>query len=148
MISHSIPTSEDANPEDFPMWWRQQHGEHGHHHGHHHGGPFGFGHWSGEHGSSKSEESSGNFFVDVLLPMMIGMAAGLTVSCVGCVIGMGVMALWKAMFARGGDEEEDLEEGEKRALLDEEESLQGAEDEALPLYQERESEYEFVDRIA
>ena len=76
------------------------------------------------------------------------MAAGLTVSCVGCVIGMGVMALWKAMFARGVDEEEDLEEGEKKGLMDEEAALQGMEDEALPLYQEKESAYEFVDRIA
>jgi len=153
---HALPFMTHATPQDdpeglqqdIPVWWKQ-HGEHPHHHhGHHHGGPFGFGHWSGEHGSSTSEEHSGNFFVDVLLPMMIGMAAGLTVSCVGCVIGMGVVALWKAMFARGGEEEEDSEEGEKSALLDEEAALQGAEEEALPLYREMESEYEFVDRIA
>ena len=80
--------------------------------------------------------------------MMIGMAAGLTVSCVGCVIGMGVVALWKAMFTRGGQEEGDLEEGEKKGLLDEEEAVQGVEEEALPLYQEKETAYEFVDRIA
>ena len=157
---HALPFMTHATPQDdpeglqqdVPVWWKQ-HGEHPHHHhGHHHGGLFSFGHWSGEHGSSTSEEHSGNFFVDVLLPMMIGMAAGLTVSCVGCVIGMGVVALWKAMFARGGNKEEDLEEGEeeveKRGLLDEEEAVQGVEEEALPLYREMESEYEFVDRIA
>ena len=76
----------------------------------------------------------------VLLPMTIGIAAGITISGFGFALGLLIVTLWRMMFRKtgGGDVEEALEdeEDEKKELLVGEETV--IQEEALPLYQEKE----------
>jgi len=90
-------------------------------------------------GADEEKPATGfaGFLFDVLLPLVIGVAAGLTVSGVGFVIGMGVVALWRMMFGKETSEvfvvEGEVDEEKKGLLVEEEQAEEG-----LPEYKEKE----------
>lgn len=131
----SRPTEEESE-DDHP---------HFHHHPH---GPFGFGHGGWHHAEhdghpppppfmSRIKCALAKFAYMVLLPMIVGIAAGCTISGVGYVISMGVVALYRGVFRK--NKEDDVEEGdaEKKELLAETQQDE-VEEEQLPVYAEKE----------
>jgi hypothetical protein len=73
----------------------------------------------------------------VLLPMIVGIAAGLTISGVGFVFGMGVVALYRTLFRKVKNVDVETEAAEeKKGLVGEAEEEE--EEEGLPVYMEKE----------
>lgn len=124
----------EAGPFRFP-----------HHHPHgHHGPPPDFGGFLAKHGREPSPMDRigcavRNFVMNILLPMVIGVAAGITISGVGFVLGMGVLALWRAFFRRNGAVDEMLDVEEKKELMVEDGDVV-LEEEDLPVYSEKAEE--------
>ncbi|KAM7189762.1 hypothetical protein V8F20_010004 [Naviculisporaceae sp. PSN 640] len=126
--------------------WGMGHGHHGGpgpaHHGHH--GSFGHGHGHGNENPQRPphfDESNGphsvgklfkNIASHILLPVLIGVVAGVSVSLIGMVIGTLVVSTWRALSGRRAgaayaavatkeDQEEDAEDlagDEKSGLME------------------------------
>jgi hypothetical protein len=129
----SSSVHDDDHHEEHPPFHHHQHGPFGHgwHHAEH----------DGEHPPlppmSGFRCALAKFAYMVLLPMIVGIAAGLTISGVGFVFGMGVVALYRTLFrkVKNVDVETDAAE-EKKGLVGEAE--EDEEEEGLPVYMEKE----------
>ncbi|KAI5843389.1 hypothetical protein DFP73DRAFT_595205 [Morchella snyderi] len=95
-----------------------RHGPHHHHHGHRQGGHF----WAALIGH-------------VLMPIIIGIMAGVSVSIMGVIVGQSIMKLWKfAKACKNSGKIEDGQNEEGRGMLKAYVDEQHDEKEALPAY--------------